>query len=196
MKHSIIIDNSLGGREYGSLRLFEKNIISLTNANVIELEDTESRFQKKYFGHSMRLHKLRGSNKKKINIYGDVLWYVVMGPENYKLDLFDINFTNFSYRIIYFFDTLENQFPLIKRLFSNNNFNIKITSFSDAVSPLTKITMCEWIHIGQAADDNFFLYRELNDRKIAFSSYGRRDNYFHQILKQFIFLMMDLVYKH
>ena len=103
MKHTIIIDSSLSGREYGSLRLFERNIISLTNANVIELKDIESDFQIKYLGHSMRLYKFRKLKKKKISISGDVLWYVIMGPENYKLDLFDINFKNFTYRIVYLF---------------------------------------------------------------------------------------------
>jgi len=185
MKHAIIIDNSLTGREYGSLRSFEQQIISKTNAEIIELPNLSNLVLHR-FGHTMTAGRFRNLFfKKKIEINADVIWCILMGPENYKLDLFNGWYKKAKYRIVYLFDTLEHQLPLIQRLFSNNQFNIFITSFNEAVPVLERLTKRKWLHVEQAVSEFFFKNSELDRRIIAFSSYGRRDDRFHELIKSF-----------
>lgn len=185
MKHSIIIDNSLSGREYGSLRSFESEIISLTGADIINLP-SQNKIIDHRMGHSMPGGKFRDLIlKKSVKIETDVLWCVLMGPENYKLDLFKDWSIKANYRILYLFDTLQHQFPVIKRLFSSDKFNIKITSFNDAAPYLEKVTKKKWFHIEQAAPESIFQSSSYDEKIISFSSYGRKEERFHELLKRF-----------
>ncbi len=85
-----------------------------------------------------------------------MIWYILMGPENYELDLFkDWNITA-KHRIVYIFDTLQPQFELVKKLFSNELFNIRITSFHDAEPFLAQLTNSTWHTIEQAVPSSLF----------------------------------------
>jgi hypothetical protein len=137
-------------------------------------------------GHAMRLGKYRSwIPKKSLPVEADALWYVLMGPENYELDIFkDWNATA-RHRIVYLYDTLEPQFPLIRRLFSDDTFNVRITSFNDAVPYLEQLTGKKWYSIEQGVPSDLFSCESEADRTIHFSSYGRRYPDFHKALQDF-----------
>lgn len=122
---------------------------------------------------------------QEFELQADVAWCILMGPENYQLDLFKNWNIRCKTKILYLFDTLPAQYPLIKRLFSNNIWDILITSFNDAVADLENITGRKWHSIEQAADIDLFKPVPVNDRLIHFSSYGRRYPEVHLAIKDF-----------
>lgn len=173
MKHVLIRDNTLNGWEFGMLRSFEETVIEVTGAEVIELPK-QNNFINKKLDHGMRWSKFRRYLfKSDLLIDADVIWCILMGPENYKLDLFKKSNIKAKYRILYLFDTLDHQLSLCTQLFSNNFFNIKITSFIDAVSNLEKVTGQKWFCVDQGISNKLFYPEPFEKRLIHFSSYGR-----------------------
>jgi len=187
MQHVLIKDRDLNGWEYGMLRSFEKAIIKETNANRVEIPDyAYDKNVRKYFGHGMKRGQYRRYfPKHDFEIETDVAWYILMGPENYRLDLYKNWDKGCKKKILYLYDTLPSQYPLIKRLFSNNNWDILITSFNDAVADLESITGRKWHCIEQAADADLFKPVPFTERVIHFSSYGRRHTALHDALIEF-----------
>lgn len=187
MKHILIKDPLLNGWEYGTLRSFEQAIVKETNAEVNELPDYElASNYLHHFGHGMKRSVYRKYfPKQALDLKADVAWSLLMGPENYRLDLYKDWETSCKTKILYLFDTLPAQYPLIKRLFSNNKWDILITSFNDAVDDLEKITGRQWHCSAQGTDEDLFPYVPLNERLIHFSSYGRRHPILHEVLKEF-----------
>ncbi|MEO6930011.1 MAG: hypothetical protein ABI151_00205, partial [Chitinophagaceae bacterium] len=106
-------------------------------------------------------------------------------PENFELDLFSGWAKNVKHRVAYIYDTLEPQFPLIKKLFSNDDFNLKITSFNDAVPLLETLTGKNWYCIEQAVPEGLFTPVAQSEKVIDFSSYGRKLPVFHAALLEF-----------
>lgn len=186
LKHVLLKNSRLKGLEYGVLRSLEDEIISITGADVIEIPDYGIKAITKRAGHGMRGNWARRFlPKKPFNIDAEVIWYILMGPENHELDLFRGWTLKAKYRIVYIFDTLEHQLPRIKELFSSDDFNIRITTFHEAVPHLEKLTGRKWHAIEQAVP-SFFRPPESTDQKlIAFSSYGRRIESFHKVVIDF-----------
>ena len=185
MKHVILRNARLKGWEYGVLRALEAAIIKVTNAEVIEVEEYGSRQILKKAGHGMRFDMARRFlPKKKLHVEADVLWYILMCPENYELDLYT-GWEHVPKRLVYIFDTLVPHFPVIKNLFSGRAFNVMITSFHDAVSHLITLTGNQWHAIEQAVPDDLFYLVEKPEKTIHFSSYGRRHPDFHTYLLEF-----------
>jgi hypothetical protein len=108
-----------------------------------------------------------------------------MGPENYRLDLYKDWDKGCKKKVLYLYDTLPSQYPVMQRLLSNNNWDVLITSFNDAVDDLEKLTGRKWHCIEQAADTDIFKPVPLNERLIHFSSYGRRHAALHEALIEF-----------
>lgn len=187
MIHTIIKDSSLNGWEYGMLRSFENAIREKTNA-VVEIIP-EYLFAKKYLQHfslGMKRGKYREYfPKQSWAPSGDIGWYILMGPENYKLDLFKKWDKGFRTRILYFFDTFPSQYPLIKRICCDGTWDVLITSFNDAVDDLQRLTGRQWHCIEQAADPSLFTGKAFEERIIHFSSYGRRYTVLHEVVKEF-----------
>ncbi len=185
MEHLLIIDPSLQGREYGTLSAFQFSIEHITSSTSIILP--EYNFFEKRFLQSSRWRFLRRfSRKRKLSqskINADVLWYVLMGPENYRLDMFN-GYEHIPIKILYFFDTLPHQFRLIAKLKLDDMFNIKITSFPDALETLEAITKSKWEYIPQASITSSFL-PDLKKKSIAFCSYGRSNQRLNEIIKKF-----------
>lgn len=185
MKHLIIRDSSLQGWAYGMLRAFEEAIIEETGAEIYYVSK-ESDLVRTKLGHGMRFGGMRRIlPPRSIELDADVIWCVLMGPEDYRLDLYRDWMLKAKYRILYLFDTLDPQFPLIRRLFSNDAFNIKITSFSDAVPFLTELTGSVWRSIEQGVPENLFQPVPFEQRLIHFCSYGRRLPVFHDAVSHF-----------
>jgi hypothetical protein len=188
LKHILIRDRQLNGWEYGMLRSFESTIRSATGASIVDIPDYE--FASRYLHHFAQ-----GTNKAAFRKYlprqrfsgdpADVAWYILMGPENYRLDLFTGWERNYKTKILYLFDTLPAQYPLIKKLCSDGTWDILITSFNDAVQDLQTLTGRRWHCVPQAADLSVFPQVAFEERVIHFSAYGRRYPALHETLKEF-----------
>jgi len=185
--HTIVRDITLNGWEYGMLRSFEEAIVKETGASVTDIPAYS--FASKYmqhFGQGMNRGVYRKYfPKQELELKADVAWCILMGPENYRLDLYNKWDTGCKAKILYLYDTLPAQYPLIKRLFSNNSWDILITSFNDAVEDLEKITGRKWHCAEQAAGETLFQPVPLHERLIDFSSYGRRYPVLHEAIKEF-----------
>lgn len=186
LTHVVLKNPRLKGWEYGMLRALEDEIVKQTQAEVVEVPYYGMDAMTKRVGHGMRWDKARRLlPKKPFEAEGDVLWYILMGPENYELDLFKDWHYKAKYRIVYLYDTLEPQFTLIKNLFSDDLFNIRITSFNDAVLHLEQLTGNKWHVVEQGVPASLFGYVPEKDKGIEFSSYGRRFPAFHNALLEF-----------
>ena len=186
MEHIIIKDPTLKGREYGTLSSFQEAIQKITAADEILLP--ELGFWEKYFLQVSKWRFLRKFIRKRKIVHNtekiDVLWYILMGPENYRLDLFK-GYENVPVKIIYFFDTLPHQFYLIKKLKIHSLFNYQITSFNDAVVYLNKITNSNWYFVQQASSIEYMYDKDLISKEIAFSSFGRSDSKLNNVIQKF-----------
>lgn len=187
MNHVVIKDSLLNGWEYGMLRSFERAIVKETGAQVFEIPPYN--FASSYlqhFGHGMKRGVYRKYfPKQPLDLKADIAWCILMGPENYRLDLYKNWAHTCKTKILYLYDTLPSQYPLIKRILSNDNWDILITSFNDAVDDLEKYTGRKWHCIEQAADADLFQPAPFSERVIHFSSYGRRYPVLHEALKEF-----------
>ena len=152
---------------------------------MIEVQDYGMQAVTKRAGHGMRFESVRTFlPHKKLPVKADVLWHILMCPENYELDFYT-GWEQVPTRIVYIFDTLEPHLPILKKLFSGNAFNILITSFHDAVPHLTQLTGKRWHAIEQAVPPETFYLVETPDKVIHFSAYGRRHTRFHHLLQEF-----------
>ena len=187
MKHLLIRDEQLNGWEYGMLRAFEDAIVQVTGAEVCLIP--EYKFAKKllpHVGHGMNKSFIRDYlPKQPFTVEGDVLWYILMGPENYRLDLHTGWDKKGTTNVLYLFDTLPSQYPIIKKLFSGKEWDICITAFNDAVDDLEKLTGHKWYCMEQAADASLFTGAAFSEKLIHFTSYGRRFPDFHKALLAF-----------
>lgn len=186
LKHVLLKNPRLQGWEYGMLRALEDEIVQQTGAAIIEVPDYGLHAVTKKTGHGMRWDAARGFlPKKSFPVEADVLWYILMGPENYELDLFNNWNTKATTRIVYIYDTLEPQFELTRKLFSDDLFNIRITSFHDAVPHLEALTGKKWHAVEQAVPAALFTPVPAEKKAIDFSSYGRKLPAFHDALLEF-----------
>lgn len=187
MRHLLIRDKQLNGWEYGMLRCFESAIMEITGATAVPIPDYAfaSRFLH-HFGHGMNRGPYRRFfPKQEFRLEYDVAWYILMGPENYRLDLYNGWQDPAGKRVLYLYDTMPSQYPLIKRLFSDGAWDVLITSFNDAVEDLQQLTGRKWYCVEQAADSRLFRPVPSQERVIHFSSYGRRYPALHEALKEF-----------
>ncbi|MDZ4757535.1 MAG: glycosyltransferase family 1 protein [Bacteroidota bacterium] len=187
LKHVIFKDFQLNGWEYGMLRSFEAAISTVTGAEAHPIPP--------YLFLRDHIHRLGyGMNKSWLRKYipktpfapqADIGWCILMGPENYKLDLFKDWTKSVKTKILYIYDTMPSQYPVIKQILATDVWDVLITSFNDAVPDLEKRTNRKWHCISQAADRSLFKRIPLEERFIHFSSYGRRLDRVHDIVKDF-----------
>ena len=86
LKHVLLKNARLKGWEYGMLRALEEEIVHQTGATVVEVPDYGLHPLTSRVGHSMRWDPARKLlPKKSFPVEADVLWYILMGPENYEL---------------------------------------------------------------------------------------------------------------
>jgi hypothetical protein len=186
-RHLILIDSELKGREYGTLNAFNEAIIKITSGDTLILPK-KTKFENRFFQSSnfRCLRKFsRKTNLKNIteNKY-DVVWYICMGPENYRFDLM-YGIENIKNRVIYFFDTLPHQFSLIKKLKISRSFNIQISSFDDAINILERMANSKWHFIQQASSLEYFPKKSIAEKEIAFASFGRGNLMLNDIIQEF-----------
>lgn len=187
LKHVILKNQDVNGWEYGILRSFENTIAKVTGAEIINYpkKRISPPFLKR-FGHGMDISKYRNLlPKTTFKPEADILWVILMGPENFELDLYKGWQKSAAKKILYLCDTLPLQMNTIKRLFSHNDFDLCITAFEDAIPTLQNITGRKWHGLVQAAPPELFKSSPFEERSIHFSNYGRRFPAFHYALLDF-----------
>jgi hypothetical protein len=187
VKHLLLRNQWVSGWEYGVLRSFENAIVKITGAEIINYPERKiSSKLLSYMGHGMDKDKYRFLlPKAKFTPDADVLWVILMGPENFELDLYKGWQNSAKKKVLYLCDTLPKQMNAIKKLFSNNTFDVCMTAFEDAIPELEKLTNHKWHCVLQGAPTDLFEPAPFEERLIHFTSYGRRFPPFHNALLEY-----------
>lgn len=186
MKHVLLYQDWLEGWQYGTHRALEEEIIKQTNAEIITVPENSFEKRNRRMEHGRRFQSFRKMlPKKELKVEADVAWHILMAPGDYNLDLFKNWYKDVKYRVVYVFDTLQTIEKALINAFSDDTFNIRITSFNDAVPYMEKITGKKWYSIDQAAPAGLFECLDAKERNIPFLSYGRRLPSFHEALLEF-----------
>lgn len=187
LKHVVLTNPNLNGFEYGVLRDFEDEISRVTGGvQISTARPNLSRFVEKRIGHGMRYDGLRRFvSKAEFEIEADVLWVVLMGPENYTLDLLKGWDRNVGVKILYLFDTFEKQLPLIRRVLKAAKWDYTISSFEGALPLLEEQTGRKWHAVPQGVKLDRFRPAPEEERVIDFCAYGRRLKPVHDSIKSY-----------
>lgn len=177
LRHALLSKSSTHGFPYGVLHDFEDEIVRLTGA--------ERTFMPEWRGpapihgriaHGTRFAPLRRFVPRQagFTIEADVLWVILMGPEDSSLDLLHGWDRRVGTRILYLFDTFEDQLPALRRLLAATRWDHLITSFHPAIPMLERETGRRWSAVTQGVKLDRFLPVPAAQRVIPVSSYGRR----------------------
>jgi Glycosyl transferases group 1 len=197
LKHIVLTDPTLSGFEYGMLRDFEDEIVRITDGDKVvmprrklpKLIDTR-------LGHGTRYANFRKLIPKiECDLKADVLWVILMGPENFPLDLFKNWDRHVGVKILYIFDTFESQLPSIHRVLESAKWDLAITSFHGAVPFLEEQTQRKWYAVAQGVKLDRFKPVSKEEKLISFSSYGRRLGNVHQSIREYC-LQTDNYYEY
>jgi len=185
--HAILVNPSLLGFEYGMLDDFQDEIARITGAALVEIpQQGDFRNLGRKFPIGTRYAGLRRFlRSRSFSVSADVLWAVMMGPENWMLDLYRDWDRKVGFKILYLFDTMERQIPAIRKVLKSCKWDLTITSFSGAVPHLEEETQRKWHCVAQGVKLDRFRPAGENVRMIDFCSYGRRLGRIHASLKRF-----------
>ena len=186
--HFLLQKQTVEGWENGMLRCLEEEIVRQTGAQRIMVANCPlGKTLERRFTQGGRYGKLRRFLPKRslpIPSSAKVVWHVLMGPENYNLDLFR-DWSGPCRHIVYLFDTLPSQMETIRRLFSGKEWDVCVTSFNDAVPLLERGTGRRWQQADQAVTLDYFPTVPVAEKVIHFSSYGRRHPRVHEAVLRF-----------
>jgi len=183
-RHAILVSPETSGIEHGMLRDFQSEIARLTGAVAVPLPP-RSRLTKR-FGLGTRYAPFRRIIRESgFSPRADVLWAVLMGPEDYSLDVFRRWDRDVGFKILYLFDTMERQLPSIRAVLRSVKWDLTITSFQGAVPFLEDETQRRWFAVPQGVKLDRFRPAPPQDRLIDFSAYGRRLPAIHEGVKAF-----------
>jgi hypothetical protein len=187
MRHAVLVDPRSRGFQYGMLRDFQDEVLRITGGYAVETPHRElPRFIKSRIGHGMRYGDFRKLiPKAEHDIRADVLWVVLMGPEDYTLDMYKGWDTHVGLKILYLFDTMEKQLPSVRRVLRDTHWDLVITSFSGAQGFLQEHTQREWHVIPQGVKLDRFAPPAPEEKIIGFCSYGRRLENLHEALRKY-----------
>jgi hypothetical protein len=169
------------------LRDFEDEIIRITGGERVYFPPTAMpAFLARRFHHGTRYAPLRRFvPKAKFDLEADILWVVLMGPEDYSLDLFARLGQRAGFKILYLFDTFEQQLPTLRTVLRSTGWDLTITSFRGAVPFLESETQRKWYDVPQGVRADRFKPAPGEKRLIDFCCFGRRDEEIHQAVKGF-----------
>ena len=169
------------------LRDLEDEIVRVTGAErVIAPHRVLRTFIGERMGHGMRFSGLRKwVPKEQHELKADVLWVVLMGPENFTLDLYKGWDKHVGLKILYLFDTFDAQLTSIRRLLQATRWDFVSTAFYGAKRFLEEATQREWNLVRQGVNLNRFRPASHGDRLIDFCAYGRRLETVHEAVKAY-----------
>ncbi len=186
-RHVVLVDPALSGFEFGAQRDFEDTIVRVTGATALAAPDRGlPALVRRYTRVATRYEPLGALvPRRAFPIRADVLWVILMGPENFPL-WFHRDWDRQAGRtVLYLYDTLEHQFGLIRKLLSRGRWDLCVTSFPAAVPVLERETGRRWHSAVQAVrPDRFFPLPE-GEPVIGFSAYGRRVPAVHDAVRAF-----------
>jgi hypothetical protein len=163
------------------LRDFEHEICRVTGAQKFILPEVNTSFQ-----IGTRYQNLRKLvPRENLEVPGEVIWCVLMGPENCKLDLLKMRTRPGAIKILYLFDSFEHQLPAINYMLSRTEWDVLITSFEEAVPLLEESTSRKWHAVYQGVKEERFTPAPPEQRIIGICSYGRRIQRLHEVLLKF-----------
>lgn len=186
-QHVVLTNPALRGLEYGMLRDFEDEIVRLTGAERVM---APCRSLPAFIGGRVK-HGTRYSGarqwlpKEEYDLKADVLWVVLMGPENFTLDLFKGWDRNVGTKILYFFDTYDAQLPSIRRVLRSSNWDFTSTALYGAKPFLEEETQREWHLVRHAVNLDRFQPSPKVTRVIDFCAYGRRFEPIHKAMRDY-----------
>lgn len=180
IRHVVMVNPKSRGLQYGMLRDLEDEIVRLTGAQIALVPRIDlPGFVYSRIRFGLRLARLRGLVPgASWPIRGDVLWVVLMGPEDSDLDLLRGWSDGFGTKILYLYDTFEYQLPVLRKLISLTRWDVAVTSFNDAVPILERETGIRWHCVPQGVLSSRF-QPVVGARPIPFSAYGRREPRVH-----------------
>ena len=187
MKHVVLTNSALRGLEYGMLRDFEDEIVRITDAARVQAPHRAlPKFLSDRLGHGTRYSGARKwVPKEQYELKADVLWVVLMGPENFTLDLYRGWDKNVGLKILYLFDTFDTQLTSIRRVLRSTKWDLTSTAFPGAKPFLEDQTQREWQVVRHAVKLDRFRPANSEERTIDFCAYGRRLEKVHQSVKEF-----------
>jgi len=187
MKHVVLVNSQLRGVQYGMLRDFEDEIVRLTGARVVEAPHRAlPRFLSHRLEHGTRYGGFRRLvPKEELELKADVLWVVLMGPENFTLDLYKGWDRHVGVKILYLFDSLDAHLISIRRVLRSTKWDFTSTAFHGAKPFLEEKTQREWQVIRHAVNLERFRPGPIERRIIGFCSYGRRLDKVHEAIRQY-----------
>ncbi|WP_019499461.1 glycosyltransferase [Pseudanabaena sp. PCC 6802] len=187
MKHIVLTDPTLKGFEYGVLQDFKEEIIRVTSGHPVVMPRRKfPKLIEARLGHGTRYGGLRKLIPKiECDLKADVLWVVLMGAENFSLDLFKNWDRHIGIKILYIFDTFESQLPSIRRVLQSSKWDLAIASFHGALPFLEEQTQQKWHAIPQGVKLDRFQPVSKDEKLIDFSAYGRRLEKVHNSIKEY-----------
>jgi len=187
LKHIVLTDPILNGFAYGMLRDFEDEIVRITGGHKVVMPRRKlPKFIERRIGHGTRYANFRNFIPKvECDLKADVLWVILMGPEDFPLDLFKNWERNIGIKILYIFDTFESQLPSIRRVLQSAKWDLAITSFHGALPFLEEHTQRKWHAVAQGVKLDRFQPVALEEKLISFSAYGRRLQNVHNSIKEY-----------
>lgn len=186
-RHVVLTNPALRGLPYGMLRDFEDEIVRLTGAEQVL---APSRSLPNFIGGRLA-HGTRYSGarrwvpKEDYELKADVLWVVLMGPENFTLDLYKGWDRHVGLKILYFFDTYDAQLASIRRVLSSTRWDFVSTAFYGAKYFLETETNHEWNVVRHAVKLDRFQPAPNESRVIDFCAYGRRVDAIHKAMREY-----------
>lgn len=186
-RHVVLTNPFLRGLEYGMVRDFEDEIVRLTGAErVLAPSRALPRFIGERLAHGTRYSGARRwVPKEEYQLKADVLWVILMGPENFTLDLYKDWDRHVGLKILYLFDTFDPQLTSIRRVVRATKWDFTSTAFFGAKTWLEEKTQREWHLVRHAVNLNRFRPAPNEDRVIDFCAYGRRLGSVHKAMKQY-----------
>ena len=197
LKHIVLTDPILNGFAYGMLRDFEDEIVRITGGHKVVMPRRKlPKFIEDRTAHGTRYAPFRNFIPKvECDLKADVLWVILMGPEDFPLDLFKNWDRNVGIKVLYIFDTFEHQLPSIRRVLQSAKWDLAITSFHGALSFLESHTQRKWHAVAQGVKLDRFKPVAKSEKLISFTAYGRRLENVHNSIKEYC-LQTDKYYEY
>ena len=185
LRHALLSNTTSHGFQYGSLRDLEDEVVRLTGAARISMPEWRGPAPiRARLAHGTRYAPLRRfvPAQAGFEVDTDVLWVILMGPEGSSLDLLRAWDGKVGTRILYLFDTFEEQLPSLRVLLAAARWDYVITAFHGAVPMLERETGRRWDAVAQGVKLDRFAPVPSARRVIPISSYGRRVELVHRAI--------------
>jgi hypothetical protein len=187
-RHVLLVNPRLDGFAYGMQRDLETEVARLTGGELVTVPPRRLPWLIRRFTEPGTRYAPLGTlvSRSEFPVQADVLWVILMGPEDFPLWFHKGWDQQVGAKILYLYDSFESQLPTIRRLLARTRWDLTITSFPAAVPMLEQGTQRKWHAILQGVlPGRFYPLPDGDEPVIAFSSYGRRIPAVHAAVRAF-----------